>query len=142
MLHKKKIKIVIVEDDKYYNQMLSRYVKNICNNSVQKNFDCEIQSYYNAHECIEELDDDTDFMILDYFLENKEEDDVLSAEDVIKEAKIHCPDCKIIVVSAMRNAHKAAELMKSGIYEYVDKNVNTTNRIGSLLQKALYQEVA
>jgi len=142
MINRKKIKIVIVEDDKYYNQMMTRYIKNICHNSLHSHFDFEIKAYYNAHDCIEELENDVDFMILDYFLDNEEEEEVLNAEDIINETNIHCPDCKIIVVSAMRNSHKAAELIKSGIYEYVDKNVSTTNRVGALLQRALEHEAA
>lgn len=131
------IKIVIVEDDIYYNKVLTKYIKTICESLQRYGFQFTVVSYLNAHECIEKLDDDIDYMILDYYLDNKEEEDILNGEDVIREAQKYCPDCKIIVVSSLRNSHKTKELIHMGIHDYVDKNVNSSNRIGSILQESI-----
>ncbi|MFT5601478.1 MAG: response regulator of citrate/malate metabolism [Flavobacteriales bacterium] len=132
-----KIKIAIVEDDVYYNKTLTRYIQNICNEQVYKGHIFEIKSFYNAHDCIEELEDDLNIMILDYFLFNEDEDDVLTGGDVLDVVKEHCPDCKVIVASAQQSAHTTAELLRNGVFEYIDKNVNTSNRIGAILQKVI-----
>ncbi len=137
MKTKKHLKIVIVEDDLYYNKALTKYLNTLFNSSAYPQFDFEIKSYLNAHDCIEELEDDTDIMVLDYHLINKEETDVLTGLDIVKEAKKHCPNCKIVMVSSQQNAYVTSELMKQGVYEYIDKTINTKNRVGSVLQQII-----
>lgn len=135
-----KIKVVIVEDDLYYNKVLTKYVKTVFNSCLLHKDDFEIRSYLNAHECIENLEDDTNIMILDYYLINENEKEELSGADVLKEVKKHCPQCKVIVISAQTEPNIAVELMKQGIYEYVDKNTSTGNRVGNIIQKILVNE--
>lgn len=137
----KSIRIVIVEDDLYYNRLLTKYVRTICNSNVYPDFTFEILSYTNADDCIKELDDNTDIMILDYFLAGEDDTEILTGGDVLNEVKQYCPSCKVILISAMRNAHLAAELMRKGIYEYIDKNVNSRDRIGAVLQRALSENL-
>ena len=72
---KKVIKIFIVEDDPYYNRLLTKYVETLCNEKVYPQCKFEIHSFLTAHECIEQLDDDISIMLLDYFLFNDEEED-------------------------------------------------------------------
>ena len=136
----KKIKIVIVEDDLYYQKTLTKYVETICNHALYPQFDFEIKSYSNAHDCIEELDNLTNIMILDYFLINEEETDILTGADIIAEVNQHCLDCKVIMISAQTDEKLTKELLNQGIYEYVDKNVNSKNRIGAILQKIIKDE--
>lgn len=141
MTRRKIVKIVIVEDDNYYNKALTKYVHTLCNPAVYPKFDFEIKSFDNAHDCIRELENDIEVMILDYFLTNDNEVDVLNGADVLAEVNKHCPNCKVIMVSALQNAHTATEMMRQGIYEYVDKNVNSKDRIGAVLQRALNETV-
>jgi response regulator of citrate/malate metabolism len=136
----KNIKIFIVEDDKYFNHLLTRYVGVICENMEHNGSSFEIKSFPNAHQCIKEMENGVDFMILDYYLDNFNEAKTLTGEDVITEAKTACPECKIIVVSSLRDHQKTKHLQNMGIYDYVDKNVNSSNRIGSLLQKAIREK--
>ncbi|MEX2485271.1 MAG: response regulator [Brumimicrobium sp.] len=137
MKTKKVLKVVIVEDDLYYNKALTKYIQTICNTSVYPEFNFEILSYLNAHDCIEELDDETNIMVLDYYLINKDEDDVLTGADIVKEANEHCDDCHIIMISAQESPHNTSELLKMGIFDYVDKNVNSKNRLGAVLQRLI-----
>ncbi|NVK64836.1 MAG: response regulator [Flavobacteriales bacterium] len=137
MINGKNIKIVIVEDDLYYNKALTKYVETICESILFKEHTFEINSFLTAHDAIEQLDDLTDIMILDYTLVNETETDVLNGENVIDEVEKHCPKCKIIVVSAAQNPAITARVMKRDIYEYIDKNINSKNRIGAVLQRAI-----
>ncbi|MEX1192268.1 MAG: response regulator [Brumimicrobium sp.] len=137
MKTKKVLKVVIVEDDLYYNKALTKYIQTICNTSVYPEFNFEILSYLNAHDCIEELDDETNIMVLDYYLINKDEDDILTGADIVKEANEHCDDCHIIMISAQESPHNTSELLKMGVFDYVDKNVNSKNRLGAVLQRLI-----
>lgn len=137
---RKPIKIVLVEDDPYYNKLLTKYVRTVCSSNFYPEFDFEIKTYLSAHDCIEELDNDMNILILDYFLFNSEEDEILNGYDVLNEAKKYCPDCKIILLSALRSKSKILELMEEGLYAYIDKNVNSRDRVGAILQRAMREE--
>ena len=141
MTHRKNIKIVIVEDDLYYKKALTKYVETICESVLFKEHTFEIDSFLTAHEAIEQLDDLTDIMILDYTLINEKEADILNGENVIDEVEKHCPKCKIIVVSAAQNPEVTARVMRRDIYEYIDKNINSNQRIGAVLQTAIVSHI-
>ncbi len=134
---KNPIKIVLVEDDPYYNKLLTKYVQTVCSTSFYPDYNFEIKSYLSAHECIENLEEDLNILILDYFLFNDEEEEILSGSDVLNEAKRNCFDCKVILVSALKSKTKIMELMKEGLYAYIDKNINSRDRVGAILQKAI-----
>ncbi|MBD3637534.1 MAG: response regulator [Crocinitomicaceae bacterium] len=134
---KKIIKVVILEDDDYYNKALNRYIKNICNGAVYLDLDFDIKSYKDPEDCIEKLEKDTTIMILDHNLSNEE----LNGLDVFEIVREYCDDCKVIVVSEQQSAHVTAELMRKGVFDYIDKTVSTKNRIGSAIQKALDAEL-
>lgn len=136
-----KIKITIVEDDQYFNELLTKYIKSVCTSSILNKSDLEIKSFYSAQDCIEQLEDDTDIMILDYYLKNENDDEELNGENVLNEVKKFCKDCKVIMISGQNDPGLVANLMKNGIYDYVDKNTNTPNRVGSLVYKILKNEL-
>jgi DNA-binding NtrC family response regulator len=138
---KKAIKIFIVEDDHYYNRLLTKYVETLCNEKVYPQCTFEIHSFHSAHACIEQLDDDISIMLLDYFLFNDDEEDILSGEDVLTEVLKYSPDCKVIMVSELKSAQTVIQLMHQGIYEYIDKNVSSRDRVGAILQKAVAEQI-
>ena len=142
MKTKKNIKIDIVEDNKYYNTLLTKYVNTICSPSFYPGLHFDIHSYNNGQECIEHLDDELAILILDYYLDQNDESENLTGLDVLKEVKLYSPDCKVILVSELQSKPIMLELMSAGVYAYVDKNLNSINRIGSLLQQALNEHRA
>jgi two-component system response regulator AtoC len=141
MLKKKIIKIAIVEDDFFYNRTLSKYISSICNSQVYPSAKFEIKSFTTAHDAIFDLEDDLSIMVLDYYLFNPNSDEKLNGADVLDAVNIHCDDCKVIIISAQKDASTAIQLLKKGIYEYIDKNVNSSNRLGSIIQKAVRMEL-
>jgi DNA-binding NtrC family response regulator len=119
---------------------LTRYVHTICNPKNYPLFNFEIKSFKNAHEYLENSDDDADIMILDYYLLNEEEPDVLTGEDVVVEVKKTNPKCKIIMVTEQQDPSVAVQLNRLGVAEYIDKNISNRDRLGSILQKLLTEE--
>lgn len=128
------VKIVIVEDDVYQNKALTKYVQTVCNSHVYPSLQFDITSYTNAHDCIEEIDEDVDIMLLDYYLINLEETDILTGGDVVDIVRKFCQDCEIIMISSQDDDAITDDLKAKGITEYVDKNLNSINRIGAVLQ--------
>lgn len=138
MRTREKIKIGIVEDNKYYNKVLEKTVQNLFDSTLKLDYELELTTWETPHSCIEQLPEDLDILILDHLFENheKKEDD-LNGEDVMLEAERSCPDCKVIMVSRQTSPQLAVDLMKKGIYEYVDKNQSSSNRITQIVQQIL-----
>lgn len=134
---RKTIRIAILEDNPFYNNLLTRYVKNICNEEVYHDLEFEIKPFIEPHDFLEYLNEDLDILLLDYHLDTIEFDDKINGDTVFEEVQNVAPDCKVIMVSSQTNVHKAIELMKQGLYDYVDKNVNSRNRVGTLIQRIL-----
>lgn len=140
MKARKNMKIAIVEDDQYYNRAMTHYISSICNHKNYPHFNFEINSYLSAYEYLDETEDDTNIMILDYFLFNKEDPEVLNGEDVVVEVKKSNPDCKIIMVTEQQDPAVTKQLQKLGVVEYIDKNISNKNRLGAILQRILNKE--
>lgn len=140
MKARRNMKIAIVEDDQYYNRAMTQYVNTICNHKNYPHFNFEINSYHDAYEYLEDSEDDTNIMILDYFLFNKEATEVLTGEDVVVEVKKHNPDCKIIMVTEQQDPAVTKQLQKLGVVEYIDKNISNKNRLGAILHRILNKE--
>lgn len=134
---KKEVNVVIVEDNEYYNKVLTKYVSTICNEKANPGLTFNIKSYHNAHNAIEELKDNTDVMLLDYYLENEDEADELTGAHVLDEVNKHCEDCKVIMISEQDNPVITDELKEKGITEYIDKNISSKNRVGAILQDVI-----
>lgn len=131
------IKMAIVEDDKYFNKVLTRYLENVCNSYTYPGLVFDIVSYFDAHSCIEELDSKIDILILDFYLYNESEGETLTALDILNEIGTELIDCKIILVSTQEDNSIKKQLFNAGIYAYVDKNVSTSNRVGAVVQQIL-----
>ncbi len=138
----KVVKIVILEDDIYQNKALTRYVQTICSSKVYPNCKFDVKTYTNAHDCIRELEDDITFMLIDYYLINMEEDDVLTGGDVVDIVKICSPKCEIIMVSSQEDNAVKRTLINKGVKEYVDKNLNSINRVGAVLQDLISRKIS
>lgn len=135
-----KIKIVVVEDDLYYNRILSKYIESLCQSGRYPGLKFQIKSYLTAEDCLRDLDRDMNIMILDYYLTREDVPNALTGEDVLQEVKKHAPDCKVIMCSSQRNLIRISRLLDKGIYDYVDKNVNTGNRIGKLIHRIIQND--
>lgn len=136
---KKKYGIVIVEDDPYYNQILTKYVKTLCNDQNYPNLAFEIRSFKSAKECMEHLHDDTEIMVLDYLLDSFDEFPY-NGFDLLKQVNKECKNCKVIVVSGQHNVTVTTELFKKGIYDYIDKDYMPAKRLSNAIQSILNNE--
>jgi two-component system OmpR family response regulator len=104
-------KIFIVEDNFLYSYVLEETLKE------HGNF--KITTFASAEECIEMLDNNPQIIILDYNLENGMNG--LDAFKIIHQKK---PKIKVIVLSAQKDVQIAADLLKKGVFDYIEKKDN------------------
>ena len=129
--------IVILEDDLYYNKVLTRHIENICRWGSYTPAKVSISSYLDPEHFLEESKSDPDILILDYFLTQPLDKGPITAFDVITDAQLDTQRCKVILISEQQSAIITVRLMNLGVYAYVDKTANTHGRVGSLVQKIL-----
>lgn len=141
MLKKREIKIAIVEDNEFFNKSLLKYIQTICDPNIYKDHEFTITTFSTANDAIQELDNELDIIILDYFLIDPDADDYLNGADVLAEVVKHCANCRVILVSGYSEKLNEFELRRKGVHEFVDKKVNSNNRIGSLIQHSLLHEL-
>jgi len=111
----KKLKILIIEDSKTFNNMLKRLFKNLADEIVQA------FSFMEAEEHLE--NEEFDFIILDLILPDGEGDDLI--EFLPKELR-----AKTIVLSGDDDVERRMYLFKMGILDYFSK----LNPMGLILE--------
>lgn len=131
------VKVVILDDDVYFNKLLTKYVHNICSHSVYRDLDFEIEAYSDAETCIQKLDEGVDIVLLDFLLNTTIEGKEITGLEVLRIVQEINPEAIVIIVSSQTNMLHTVELMKNGIYDYVNKSINSRQRIGSLLQQII-----
>lgn len=111
------IRIVVLDDSDFYNRLLTRQLESYTRAiSKATDFKFSIESYAHADDCIRNLKFDTDIAFLDYYLGNG-----VTAQDVIREIRKNCNNCKVVVVSKTRNAFTEGKSLEQGASAFLFK---------------------
>ncbi len=121
---KKQFKIVVLEDNEFYNTMLTHRLKNYTN-EMQLNKGCSfnIESYTSVGDCIRNLKPDTDIAIIDYYLGESK-----NALDMLKLIKEKCINCKVIIISQFKNIKTYYQTLNQGAYHFIFKDYNALTK--------------
>jgi two-component system chemotaxis response regulator CheY len=115
---KKKLKIIVIDDDEDFRKPIANILKSVGNDVVDVGGSGELYNILQKNE--------VDVAIVDYFL--KEE----SGIDIVKKIKSNdkCKYTKIIMVSSHENIRPAIE--KAGISDFIPKPLNPEDLIKKL----------
>jgi DNA-binding NarL/FixJ family response regulator len=117
MIPAKRYRITVLEDNEFYNRLLSKQLKNYTDIiSAQKNYDFEISSFMSPHDFLANLKEDTDIAFVDFYLGS------LTALEIITKIREKCRDCKIIVISQVRNPQSMYNTISLGALEFIYKD--------------------
>ena len=117
---KKQFKIVVVEDNEFYNNILTRQLKNFTEGlAIDRGLSFEIDSYTNAHDFLRNLKKETDIAILDYYL-----GDSLNGAEILKAIKKKCEHCKVVIISQLKNIKTYYQTLNEGAYHFIHKDRN------------------
>lgn len=104
---KKKPVIFVVEDDNFYNSVLSTYLKT-------KDFN--VYPFLSGEECLENVNLKPDIILLDYILSG------LNGLEVMKKMKPLCPNADFIFLSGQTDIKVALSVLHQGAYDYIIKD--------------------
>jgi DNA-binding NtrC family response regulator len=108
-------KIFVIEDNEWYNKLLVHH--------LSLNPDYEVESFFNAHDFLKELNKAPDVVTLDYRLPD------MLGMDVLKRIKEENEDIQVILVSEQEDIQVVVELLKHGAYDYIVKSNDIRERL-------------
>ncbi len=120
----KDLNIFVVDDNplarKVYQQCLAR-------------MGCErMKVYDNGQDCINELVEHPDLVLIDYMMEP------LNGLEVLKKIKRFNPDVYLVMISGQTNLQVAVNAMKYGAFDYIIKGDTESEQIAAVLHKMLH----
>ncbi|MBU2020309.1 MAG: response regulator [Bacteroidetes bacterium] len=135
----KKLEVLVLEDHYYSNKILSKYVNDLLEKHLPKETGYEVQSFKSGTECILNVSKTLDIAILDYYLTHDDSDASvhLNGHEIMRYILKVSPECKIIMVSALRNPSVVSQIKDDGVFAYIDKHVQTHEEIGKALQEVI-----
>jgi DNA-binding NtrC family response regulator len=114
-------KVFIVEDDKFYGEMLKHH--------LLKNPHYEVELFLNGTDCMKNLYKKPDAISLDYSLPD------IMGHEVLKKIQAYNSEIPVIIVSGQEDITTAVDLVKEGAYDYFVKNDETKDRLWNSLIK-------
>ena len=119
----KELNIYIIEDDRFYGNL----VKQVLTENGHNN----IKLYQSGEECLKNLHNSPDVIILDHNLGH------MNGIDVLKKIVSYNPDIKVIYLSSQEKATIASESLLFGAAEYLEKSSDTFNRLLQVMDKII-----
>lgn len=135
MIPKPNIKIVILEDDDFYNKFLTGYLtKNLEELGLIKGFTVSISSFTSYNDCSLNMQQDTDILFSDYYL-----NDGFNASLLMEEIKQKGFRCKVIILSRLESLQTAITPIMEGAADFIQKNKEALKKC-FLISEAIISE--
>ena len=129
--------IVVLEDNDFYNNLLPRQLENYVGEiASDKGFDFTIHSYTNAMDCIRNLKPETDIAIVDYYL-----GDSKNAIDILKIIRQKCINCKVIIMSGVKNIKTSYQTLSEGASTFIFKDRDALNQSCVLVENIISEKL-
>jgi CheY-like chemotaxis protein len=121
--------IFIVEDDYIYNKLATLITEEIIDTYNCPDINFEVVSFTSAQECLSQIDRNPKLIILDYFFEINDSNNIPTAVDVLEKIRQHNKDTEVIVVSSLTEIMKIVKLMELGAQHYILKDQESLSRL-------------
>jgi len=117
---KKVFKIIVLEDSEFFNDLLTKQLEQYTASlAMDKNCLFDIQSFTSSNDCLRNLKNDTDIAFVDYYLGNG-----ITGSDVLKKIKEKCWDCKVVIISQVKNVKTTGVAISEGAMDFIFKDIN------------------
>lgn len=115
--------IFIIEESTIYKDLIVGYLKS--------NKFPNIKVFKNADECMKNIDENPDVIILDYSIEG------VSGLELMKKVKATQPQIDFIFLSGQNDVEVAVSILKLGAADYVVKNEKAPKRLLKAIEQAI-----
>jgi two-component system, NtrC family, response regulator AtoC len=137
-MEKQKFLIFVIDDDPFYNQILSNHLLNLRQVPEFEDFDIQVNSYFSAKECLDNIHLKPEVVLLDYFLD--ESGHPLKGLYLLNNIKELCERCKVVLMSQQQAMLASVEfLQQGGAYDYIVKDTSSLLKISNLIEDILHK---
>jgi DNA-binding NarL/FixJ family response regulator len=137
-------RIAIVEDDFFFNKLLSRHLENLTDEFSSSNLDFVIDSYTSPDTFLKSLRQKPDILILDYLFEVNHITSIQNASDLLRLFRQQFEDTPVLIVSCLQDPVKISNHLKAGTVEFISKDSDTLSvvryMVKSLIRKDLEEQ--
>ncbi len=113
------LKIYILEDDPWYGAMLEHH--------LSMNPDYQVAKYETERDFFKAMHEPPDVVTLDYALTE------MDGSQVLKKIKQLSPQTEVIIISGQHDITTAVDLLKTGAFDYIVKDEDTSDRLWNVL---------
>ena len=121
--------VFVVDDNPLYVQLMLDYFK--------RNPKLHFKTFANADECLAQLEENPDVVVLDYFLESQYADAGKNSLEVLEKIDEKYPNLPVVVLSGKESLEIAVDSLQHGAYDYVVKNENAFMRLENAIMNII-----
>ena len=126
--------IFVVDDDEYFNRLLTAMVEKICD---RNNISANILSFETGRECMEKLELSPSLLLLDFYLDTRN-DITATAYDLLEDIHRQLPDTYILLISQQEDWSLFKEdLIALGANEFLHKDRELESRLEPIIKSVL-----
>jgi two-component system OmpR family response regulator len=130
MKQSSEITIFLVDDDTLFRKALEHQLLHALKYNVH------IRSFSTGEDCMKQLAESPDIIILDYFL-NGSRPDAMDGMQVLRKLKESLPDAIVLILSGQDKMEVAIDTLKNGAYDYIIKNDNALLKTQNLVRNVI-----
>jgi len=129
--NRKTFHVFLVDDDSMFLRSMEHHLQHKLKHTIK------ITSFPNGEECINNLHQKPDVVVLDYIL-NGQYPTAMNGVSVLRKIKQLAPDVLVIMVSGQDKLQVAIDTMKYGAFDYVIKNENVFLKVQNAIKNGMY----
>lgn len=135
------LKIFIVEDSDLYRELLKRFIQTIDRSFIfEENKNYIISQHKSGEDCVKNLHQNPDIVVLDYFLNGHSNDpSSMDGMESLKQIKFLSPRTHVIVITSQGNMTVASEFMKNGASDYISKEPGVREKLQHSVARIMHQ---
>lgn len=123
-------KIVILEDNDFYNKLMSKYIKNhVAQYALLRGFTFDLISFTSYSDCVRNFSNDITIIVTDYYLSEG-----YCALHILNLVKKRGSNCKVVVLSQIQNITTSIYTLLEGAYEFIPKNKAVFEKSGNVIE--------
>ena len=134
---KPNFKIMILESNEFSNKLLTKHIKNYIDPiAVSEGFTYELFSYTTFNDCSLNLNEDIDFILCDYYL-----NDGYSAINLLELINKFPKRVRVVVISKTQDLETSMRTLTKGAVEFISKDRDTLHKSGQILEEMIRERL-
>ena len=122
------VSVFIVDDEKFALEVMKEH--------LSANPDFNIKTFDTGEECLKSLDENPDFIVLDYYLDLVNPD-AMNGLDVMKKIKEFNPKIEVIMLTGQDDSSLVFQIVNEGALDYVMKDEDAFSNVEKIIREAL-----